>query len=327
MTAAARTLPQSPLNTERKGTPVTELDTVFDFSCITDLHRARSRTIHDLLGGTAADLDRPAMAYAVAHHCLEGAEHAARADGRDRFGWYRSAITHPPATWFESTSRGPKIIQAPTRGYMHLSPIAETPYYLLGPETQPGPTELATLTSEALDIAAEHGFGRLVDNHAPIVCLLEAKNPDDTLNSWTISRLPGTVFLDHTDDPYILARDIIHEAGHNWLNDALAATSTTISDDATFYSPWKNTERPAFGFLHACLAFPLTMLFATTAATAAPKSSQQVLSTYLAQQRDKLATTTDSHHQALRLVTNGELQDRLRAIHAAAGMSLQTPAI
>ncbi|MFX0574720.1 aKG-HExxH-type peptide beta-hydroxylase [Nocardia nepalensis] len=305
-----------------------ELDAIFELPRITMLHRSRTDTIQRLVGAVGAGVSQDPhleMNYALAHHCLEGAEQAARTGDQDRFAWYRAATIAPPAAWFESTSRGPKVIQDPNRAGMHASPIAETPYYLLGPETQAAPPGLVELTDQALRIAAEHGFGQLVDNHAPIVCLLETKSPDATLNSWTISRLPGTVFLDHTADPSILARDIIHEAGHNWLNDALAATGTTISDEVSFYSPWKKTQRPAFGLLHACWAFPLTMLFATRAAATAAEPSRQILAAYLAQQCDTLATVNEIHEQALHLVTDAELRERLGAIYAAAS-TIASPA-
>ena len=45
--------------------------------------------------------------------------------------------------------------------------------------------------------------------------ITDAALPD----SWTISRLSGIVFTDHIADPLILARDLIHEAGHVWLKD------------------------------------------------------------------------------------------------------------
>jgi HEXXH motif-containing protein len=81
---------------------------------------------------------------------------------------------------------------------------------------------------------------------------------DDILHSWSITRRPGTVFSDFTDESAVLGRELVHEAGHHWLNDALSATSSTIPAEVTFHSPWRGTMRPVFEFLHACWAFPLT---------------------------------------------------------------------
>ncbi|MGF6889397.1 hypothetical protein ABIA39_008862 [Nocardia sp. GAS34] len=297
-----------------------ELDTVFDFPPIHTLHRTRTHTIHSTLGSPAAGarLDRPAMTYALAHHILEGAEHAARTGDGERFSWYRSAITQPPPGWAEDTAHGEVIVQNPDRASMHSSSISDAPYYLLGPQTRLAARDLVELTIQARAIAADCGFGVLLANHAPVVCLLDAKAAEDTLNSWTITRLPGTVFLDYTPDPYILARDLIHEAGHNWLNDALTATRSMISDDVNFYSPWKKTPRPAFGFLHACWAFPLTVLFAARTLATAPESTGQILSAYTSQQHENLNAVTGNHRQALRLIADLDLRQRLGAVRAAA---------
>ncbi|MFE9575332.1 HEXXH motif-containing putative peptide modification protein [Nocardia sp. NPDC006044] len=302
---------------------MTDLAAIFDFPAITELHRTRTQSIGATLHATTTsplDLTHPALAYALAHHCLEGAEHAARQRDSRQFRWYRDSFTKAPQRWLESTTHGPTVIQAPPAQLLLRSELAETPYYLLSPETQPASTQLTRLTSEALDIAHDCGFGALVSRHAPVVCLLQAKDPTGTLDSWTISRLPGTVFLDYTGDPYLLARDIIHEASHNWLNDALAATGTVIADSAGYYSPWKRTTRPAFGFLHACWAFPLTMLFSAAASTApqTPPPTREHLRTYTHQQHAKLSATATDHPHALALIDDRELRGRLHEIHTTA---------
>lgn len=116
----------------------------------------------------------------------------------------------------------------------------------------------------------------------------------------------------------MLARDLIHEAGHNWLNDALSATACEISDEVTFYSPWKKTNRPAFGFLHACLAFPLTMIYTARVLPQASGELHRFLAAYLDQQRGLLAATATDHARALALITAPDLRERLRSIHREA---------
>lgn len=124
--------------------------------------------------------------------------------------------------------------------------------------------------------------------------------------------------MEHVDDPVVLARDLIHEAGHNWLNDALAATGCKISDAAHFHSPWKQTMRPAFGFLHACWAFPLTMLFTAHALNSTAGDLHRFLTAYLDQQRSLLADTAPDHARALELISDDGLRDRLAAAHRQA---------
>lgn len=301
-----------------------KLTGIFRYQRTTDLHRARTRSISTVLSGCdtfeARETDSSAMDYALAHHFLEGAELAARSGDRDMLSWYRTHATTPPPHWFTPTSIGPAIVQCPDPRTLRRSPIADTPYHVLGPNTEPASSPPTELVTTAFDIAAEHGFGDLIANHAPIVCLLIERKLDEPLNSWAITRLPGTVFLDHVGDSAILARDLIHEAGHNWLNDALTAAGIDLDDGKTWNSPWKNAHRPTFGFLHSCWAFPLTMLFAARAVRRVP----EVLTTYLAQHRQKLAATVADHDRALAAVTDTDLRERLRTVHALAQEELST---
>ena len=292
---------------------------VFDFPPITRLHQDRTRKIHTILSpgteprpsglGQAAD-------YCLAHHVLEGAERAARSGERATFDWY-TANPHANAPLI-STSLGPCIVIAPDLTDLPRSPISETPYYVLGPDTEQAPIPLRTLAAGAFATAELTGFGTLLVAHAVVVVLLRTKQLGQTLDSWTITRLPGTVFLDHVGKPVVLARDLIHEAGHNWLNDALTATGTKIDDQAKFHSPWKQSMRPAFGFLHACWAFPLTMLYTAKVLEHAEGDVRSFLTAYLDQQRDHLATTAADHPRVLELIRDEGLRERLAAVHRQA---------
>ncbi|MCX4751180.1 HEXXH motif-containing putative peptide modification protein [Kitasatospora sp. NBC_01287] len=291
---------------------------LFDFPPTTRLHRERTRKIHTILSpdtqpppsavGSAAD-------YCLAHHTLEGAESAARSGERATFDWYTA---NPRADIATPTTIGPRVVVAPDLTDLPRSPISETPYYVLGPGTEPAPLGLRTLAADAFATAADTGFGTLLTAHAVVVVLLRTKQLDDTLDSWTITRLPGTVFLDHVGDPVVLARDLIHEAGHNWLNDALTATGCKIDDQVAFHSPWKQSMRPAFGFLHACWAFPLTMLYTARVLEHTEGDVQRFLTAYLDQQRGHLATTAADHPRALELVGDEALRERLAAVHRQA---------
>lgn len=301
-----------------------ELATVFALDRIQRLHESRTRTIFSLLQPgnhqtlQALAAEQSGLAYAVAHHLLEGAETAARFGEQDTFFWYRATVSADHAEWCTMTASGPRIILSPDLSTLPRSAISETPYVLLGPDTAPAPSGLCDLGDTAFATAAEAGFGALVTGHAAVVCLLRHKHLGDTLDSWTISRLPGTIFTDHVHDPTVLARDLIHEAGHNWLNDALPACGVKIPADAEFFSPWKKTTRPAFGFLHACWAFPLTMLYTARVLDRVSGPVRAFLAAYLAQQRELLATTTDDHTRALDLIGDGDLRHRLCTAHRAA---------
>ncbi|MFE9970162.1 HEXXH motif-containing putative peptide modification protein [Streptomyces hirsutus] len=290
----------------------------FAFSPIQTLHQDRARQIHSLFQTDVPSDERPADAYCLAHHTLEGAESAARTGDTSTFHWYQA---HPDANGpalSTPTAVGPRIVVSPDPSRMPRSSISDTSYYVLGPRTTAAPPDELDLASAAYATAAETGFGELLADHAVVACLLRRKHLGDTLVSWAITRLPGTVHCDHVGDPTVLARDLIHEAGHNWLNDALVATKCKISEDTKFHSPWRNTQRPAFGFIHACWAFPLTMIYTARILPETHGDVRRFLASYLDQQRRLLATTADDHRNALGLITHPALRQHLQNVHTEA---------
>lgn len=292
------------------------LDDLFTLPATTDLRRRRTTAIHRVLD-TNAPATTP-LSYALAHHRLEGAEAAARSADGTLLAWYRHATAPDTIRLRTDLRHDTPIVLHPKPDQMRRSAIAATPYYIIYPDTTPASPSTLTQVRNALATAFTAGFGTLLRDHAPIVCLLERKTLHDTLLSWTITRLPGTVFTDYTDHPLVLARDLIHEAGHNWLNDALAACRVTIPDDRHFYSPWRATERPAFGFLHACWAFPLTVLYAARVASTAPPEVRDFLTAHLRMQADQLARARDNFQTAITLVDHDDLRRRMAEIFDAA---------
>ncbi|BAU88070.1 hypothetical protein SLA_7204 [Streptomyces laurentii] len=287
----------------------------FAFSPVQGLRRDRTQRIHSLFRADMGRTERPADAYCLAHHALEGAEAAARTGDTATFDWYQA---HPDANGIAlatPTAVGPRVIVSPDPGLMLRSSISDTAYYVLGPDTTAASAHELALTATAFDTAARHGFGDLLADHAVVTCLLRRKALGDTLISWAITRLPGTVYTDHVDVPVVLGRDLIHEGGHNWLNDALASIGCKLDEAATFHSPWRNARRPAFGFLHACWAFPLTMIYTARVLTETTGDIHHFLAGYLDQQRRLLTTTTADHTKALALVPHPGLQQRLRNVY------------
>lgn len=292
------------------------LDDLFSLPATTDLRRRRTTAIHRVLG-TNAPASTP-LSYALAHHWLEGAEAAARSADGTLLAWYRHAAASDTARLRADPGDKTPIVVNPKPEQLRRSALAATPYYVINPETTPASPPALEQVRNGLVAAVRAGFGTLLRDHAPIICLLERKTLHDTLLSWTITRLPGTVFTDYTNHPIVLARDLIHEAGHNWLNDALVACHVTIPDDRHFYSPWRATERPAFGFLHACWAFPLTVLYAARVASTVPAEVRDYLTAHLRLQAEQFAQARDSFQTAITLVDHDELRRRMTEIFAIA---------
>ncbi|MFF4531644.1 HEXXH motif-containing putative peptide modification protein [Streptomyces sp. NPDC001407] len=304
---------------------VPDVTTALDLSAITDHQTRRTATIRHAL-----DPNRPydpppsghpiAVDYAVAHHFLEGGHDAAQRRDADALAWHRSGFSHGCTHLTRSTVVGPRIVIAPPADDMVRSPRSETPYYVLGPRSRPAPEALGVLVARAFAHVDETGLGPLVAAHAAVVCLTGQRRPEQLMRNFSITNLPATLFTDHLGDPAVLGRELVHEAAHNWLNDALAALDLTIPSDQSFFSPWRGTHRPAFGFLHACFAFPLTMIYAARALPTATGTAHTVLADHLHQHQAHLAAVTQDFPQALNLVRNTGLRDRLETVftHGAA---------
>ncbi|MFI6089522.1 aKG-HExxH-type peptide beta-hydroxylase [Streptomyces sp. NPDC051218] len=297
---------------------MSDISDALHFDAVLAHQTARTADIHRVLQPDSA---RPAptkpasLAYALAHHQLEGAEAAARRRDSTALTWYRTDASRDFMRFTVDTCLGPRIVVAPPQEHMIRTPLAETPYYVLGPDTAPATNHHAALASSAFAHTDDAGLAGLTATHAAVVCLIGHRSPDQILRNFTITRLPATVFTDHIGDPVVLGRELVHEAAHNWLNDALAALQITIPEEVTFFSPWRNTERPAFGFLHACFAFPLTVIYAAHVLPAASGPAHTVLADHLRQQRVHLARTGHDFAQALKLIDHEDLRQRLDSVY------------
>ncbi|MFF0087090.1 HEXXH motif-containing putative peptide modification protein [Streptomyces canus] len=109
--------------------------------------------------------------------------------------------------------------------------------------------------AKAVSILALLGYGTVIDEGAAIVVLLKKRQLGQETSSWATAAFPATVYLDWYDHPEFLAKDLLHEASHAWLNDALEARQINLPEEALFYSPWKKRDRPAYGMIHSVFAF------------------------------------------------------------------------
>lgn len=294
-----------------------DIATALDLDAITTHRHERSAAALTLLdpgSGQPPDEETLPLAYAMAHHRLEGAENAARHHDTATLDWYRTAAGPALVGLAHSSRLGPRIVIAPNEDEMIRGPHSDTPYYVLGPDTTGAPEPLTALVDDAFDRIAATELDALVDAHAAVICLTSQRRPDQTLRSFALTRLPATVFTDHTGDAAVLGRDLVHEAAHNWLNDALTALHITIPDDAVYFSPWRGADRPAYGFLHACFAFPLTMVYAARALPGASEAALTVLTDHQHQQRTQLVAAQDDFTRALELVPDHGLRERLDTI-------------
>lgn len=82
--------------------------------------------------------------------------------------------------------------------------------------------------------------------------------PSDIHVSSSQRDLPGTVITQAPYDIDHCAEVLVHEGSHTALNLALCGLDVedkVLQSRERYYSPWKGTDRPAFGFLHAVYSF------------------------------------------------------------------------
>jgi hypothetical protein len=129
--------------------------------------------------------------------------------------------------------------------------------------------DIILLTKEALD----HGFQEvpstyldrswksikdtqflpLVEQTGSIIVHLEKQSNDDDLTAYT-TQFQGITFTDWSNNPLVYAESIVHESAHSLLNYYLEALNLQMPATA-YWSPWRQTNRPAYGVLHGVWAF------------------------------------------------------------------------
>ncbi len=68
------------------------------------------------------------------------------------------------------------------------------------------------------------------------------------------TKFEGIIYTDWSHDPVGYAESIVHEAAHSILNYYIEALEITMPT-GSYWSPWRQTNRPTFGVLHGAWAF------------------------------------------------------------------------
>lgn len=85
----------------------------------------------------------------------------------------------------------------------------------------------------------------------------------DTHRSFSSSLLPDVLFMSENADALEFAEAIIHESGHNYLNQVMNTTDLLTGKEGSklFYSPWRKDPGPLAGLLHAIFVFTEVCFF------------------------------------------------------------------
>lgn len=142
-----------------------------------------------------------------------------------------------------------------SKQYVYSSDFESPPYLSAFNAVDEVDEEKRSKLLQAIEVCKSLGFGDTVENQVGSICILHEKDLLSATDSYTLSGLPSTVYCDYVDNVYRLAEIVLHEATHNWLNEALRAYGVKLGQDSKYHSPWRKKLRPAVGILHAALVF------------------------------------------------------------------------
>ncbi|MCA6622919.1 MAG: hypothetical protein IM542_10180 [Pseudanabaena sp. M165S2SP1A06QC] len=153
-----------------------------------------------------------------------------------------------------------------------------------------------------------------LSQHVGQIVILHVFPSTDTMRSYTLSMLPCAVYTDLVNNPIQLAETIVHETAHNQLNEYIG-NPFSLPQEPTWWSPWKQKYRPAFGILHAVYAFSSVLKFLTCLyqLEIGDELYHRQLSYRILQEYHRLNEAQQSFKEAVRVITSEILQMYLLA--------------
>lgn len=277
---------------------------------------ARSTTTEKLAAIAAATfpaVDQPAAppdgvtGYALVHHVLEGLRESALGKDAETAKQVYAALADAPRTGLFAVSY---------RDAVELTGVgSEMPVWAVSARSiVTAPDELTELLDIGTSTAARAGYGWLVDNALGVVIALHRRGLDELASSWTVNRLPCTIYTDYYQDGEILGKELVHEAAHSWLNDCFAVTAKPDNILVEFWSPWKQRNRTAFCMAHSVFAFScvvnyLDWLLANTATPAVAEFCERVLP----REQARLREAAPGAEQVFATIADDSVRGMLRA--------------
>jgi hypothetical protein len=220
------------------------------FSWDNQLHDLGAKQIHALLHHTLYEVKEAA--------CIGDQARAIAALGV----WTLPAQIQPSLL---QTSCGSVFVQHSEDAHLSQYIAGDTPLWILAPTKLCSQKEFGgSLVRDAVTIAATMGYGCLLEVALAVVVLMKPRALEEPTNSWSTTALPSTVYTDYQAHPALLAKNLIHESAHCWLNECLDMCGEVLPPDETFYSPWKEKRRSAYGMIHSGFAFSCVHNFLVT---------------------------------------------------------------
>jgi HEXXH motif-containing protein len=262
---------------------------------------------------------------AVLHHAFQQAQIAARTRDADRARravqlWQDRAKLRAQAV---QTAVGPVlVVRAADCTAVDDDRLGSQMYLLDAPAEPAAATQerIARTLNDAVDAALAVG-SEVLRSSTAVVIRTDTVALDETCRSYTFDFLPATVVLNWADEPLRLGETLVHEATHSWLNESFTAEKVVFPDGGpSFHSPWKNEERPAFGIVHAALAFANVIEYLARIQPATDDDSQlaAVLRRRLAVELESLEIGHEAALACFDQVSSGRLRTYLHAAVADA---------
>jgi len=199
------------------------------------------------------------LGYSLLHHALYHASSAAR-DREPR----RVADMCDLVTAMRDLPRDPGLCVAPASACRRVvDPRFSSPVYAVTGDAISAAAAPNDLLDQTLCLLAEANLLSWVREGCGCLVLCDQMDGSDGAGafSYSVGIMPHTVFTDWLDDAVVVAECLLHESAHCWLNMVITACDERFPTEPVGFSPWKNVDRPAFGLIHAGLAFGLVATF------------------------------------------------------------------
>jgi hypothetical protein len=106
---------------------------------------------------------------------------------------------------------------------------------------------------QAWEAIEKTNFLPLVYESGGIIANHQERATSAEITAYT-TKFEGVIYTDWSHDPIGYAESIVHEAAHSMLNYYIESLAITMPA-GSYWSPWRQTERPTFGVLHGAWAF------------------------------------------------------------------------
>jgi hypothetical protein len=261
----------------------------------------------------------PSVDYALLHHTLFAAQQAAAQAAPGRALRALALWEEPRAELgaVVATAQGPVCVVASTRCEGNAGEAGDdaVPYTVTQEALRAAPPVTGAFVAEALSYVAAAGLQAYLEEGMAVAVLLAQRAPADVTASYSVTALPGTVYTDWTPDAVRLGEGLLHEAAHCWLNECLAACGEQLPAEPTWYSPWKNRPRSAFGLLHAAFIFALLLHYFDhiSQGETFPLRARQYCRARKEAEAQRLHQVAPSVREALRLLRSDAVRELLRS--------------